>query len=50
MAKDQDFSPFGGLDEMHCSFCGKSRSQVNKLIQGQGASVFAMNVSLPAQI
>ena len=34
MAKDQDFSPFGGLDEMHCSFCGKSRSQVNKLIQG----------------
>ena len=36
MAKDQDFSPFGGLDEMHCSFCGKSRSQVNKLIQGPG--------------
>ena len=36
MAKDQNFSPFGGLDEMHCSFCGKSRSQVNKLIQGHG--------------
>ena len=36
MANDQNFSPFGGLDEMHCSFCGKSRSQVNKLIQGPG--------------
>ena len=36
MANDQNFSPFGGLDEMHCSFCGKRRSQVNKLIQGPG--------------
>ena len=23
-------------DEMRCSFCGKSRNQVNKLIQGSG--------------
>lgn len=38
MANDQNFSPFGGLDEMHCSFCGKSRSQVNKLIQGPGGA------------
>ena len=36
MANDQNFSPFGGLDEIHCSFCGKSRSQVNKLIRGPG--------------
>lgn len=50
MAKDQDFSPFGGLDEMHCSFCGKSRSQVNKLIQVLVESAFVMSASLPAQI
>ena len=25
-----------GDNEMHCSFCGKSRSQVSKLIQGPG--------------
>lgn len=32
MAKNDDFQ--GNPYEMHCAFCGKSRSQVDKLIQG----------------
>ena len=38
MAQDRDNGngrPYGD-NEMHCSFCGKSRSQVSKLIQGPG--------------
>lgn len=31
-----DFDGMGMDLEMHCSFCGKSRSQVRKLIQGPG--------------
>ena len=32
MANNDDIK--GGPHEMHCAFCGKSRSQVDKLIQG----------------
>lgn len=31
-----DFDGMGMDSEMHCSFCGKSRNQVRKLIQGPG--------------
>lgn len=31
--------------ELHCSFCGKSESEVQKLISGPGY-IFAMNVYL----
>lgn len=38
MAQDRDNGNgrLYGDNEMHCSFCGKSRSQVSKLIQGPG--------------
>ncbi|MBQ6411095.1 MAG: ATP-dependent Clp protease ATP-binding subunit ClpX, partial [Atopobiaceae bacterium] len=35
MAGFDQFGGYGG-DEIRCSFCGKTRDQVSKLIQGMG--------------
>jgi ATP-dependent Clp protease ATP-binding subunit ClpX len=35
---------------LHCSFCGKSQEQVNKLIPGQGACICDECVALCNQI
>ena len=41
-----DTDSFGS--EMCCSFCGKTRSQVSKLIAGPGASTSATSASTRA--